>query len=166
MASENEIRSRNLIRKIDENKHLDLRDRAREIATELQNGTRDTVLKIFWILINLEHAKHYGLGTTYHADREGGWGYTPRDRNFLGSLAGQHMGHVFGIRVSCGGSGSGGYVPNPLSSTQVDWIRRILSRPFYAFQLALVNPGTNHAQPVRVIPYTPVSQLQTSDIPF
>ena len=43
--NENEIRSMNIIRKIDENKNLDLRDRADEIAEQLRTGTRDTVVR-------------------------------------------------------------------------------------------------------------------------
>ena len=159
--NENEIRSRNLIRKIEENTALDLRARAAEISTQIREGDDKTVLKLFWFIINLEHAKLYGLGKTVHADREGGWGYAFRDQRFLSSLAGQHMSHCFGIRVSCGGSG--GYTPNPLSRNQVGWIRKICSQPFYTLQLALINPGEKAKEPVQKA--EPARQLVLVDGP-
>lgn len=132
----NEVRSHAIIHRIDRNKHLDLTTLAKSIEDDLKSGNRDIILTHFNRLIDIDHATLYGLGTTHHIDRTGGWGFGDRDDKFLSSLRGRHLSHVYGVM-----HGSGRYVLGPLSVKQVAALARCLARPFYTLQLALIVHG-------------------------
>jgi hypothetical protein len=129
----NALRSAHIIAQITKNKHLDLRQRATEIENQLKNNNHQDTLQWFDLLISIDHAKHYGLNET-HPDRDGGWGFSDKDNNFLSSLRQQFLGHAYGIRVNWS-------TVKPLTAKQITAIARCISRPFYTLQLALIKPA-------------------------
>jgi hypothetical protein len=118
------------------NKDRDLSQRAEAIAGDLLAGDRRVILAWFILLIDIDHAKMHGLDEAF-PDRD--WGFSRCDDEFLSSLRGRHLGHVYGVRVGWGCFG-GGFTPSPLTGPQVRALARCIARPFYTFQLALVKP--------------------------
>ncbi len=132
LNNENERRSVWIINTIDANKDKDLCKAAEVIAEELKSADvktaegRKVVEDRFVRLCDINYAEHHGLGTEFLTERL--WGYAENDRKILDSFRMQHLGSLMGMRPC----------PPRLSFKQLNWLKSIISRPFYTMQLALV----------------------------
>ncbi len=131
----NETVSMAVIATIKRNKDKDLRQRSAIIRDTLLSTDYRAVQTWFDRLINIDHAKLYGLGTEHHADREGGWGFADKDQKFLESLRMRFLGNAYGVTI-----GSGFCRIAPLTKNQLAALGRCIAKPHYTLQLALVHP--------------------------